>query len=148
MDIADYGVFQFCFSGAGNPADPSCGFESEIPEITQITLNGTSISVDGIGVTVDGTTATITTAGTFNITGTLNDGQIVVNAAAGGLVEMILDGVNISNSTSAPIFVMNAGSVEVILADQTQNYLDDAETYVYETRRRMSPTPACSARTP
>ncbi len=144
LDMSDYvAVFQVCVSGAGEPADPSCGHDSgETPGGANIILNGSSITVEGSGVTVDGTTATITSYGTYNITGTLSDGQIVVNAASGGFVEMVLNGVNITNSTNAPIYVMNAGDVEVILPDQTNNYLYDATTYVYEDPEEDEPNAA------
>ena len=38
--------------------------------VIPITLNGDSISVDGAGVSVNGSTATITSAGTYSLTGT------------------------------------------------------------------------------
>jgi len=133
VDMIDFAVFADCYSGEGNPADPSCGCNSDdTNNFTQITLNGDSITVDGTGVTIDGTTATITTAGTYNISGTLNDGQIAVNSSAAGTVNIVLNGVNISNSTSAAINVINASYVAIVLTDQTQNYLSDATTYVYE----------------
>jgi hypothetical protein len=131
VDLADFAVFSTCYSGQGNPADPSCGHRSEVFSITQISLKGDSITVVGTGVTVDGTTATITAPGTYNINGTLNDGQIVVNSPTAGVVEIILDGVNISSSTSAAINVRNASFTSIVLADQTQNYLSDADEYVY-----------------
>ncbi len=129
VDLEDFRQFQECFSGTGVPADSSCGYNVEPAADTLITLNGNSITVDGAGVTVDGTIATITKSGTFIISGTLTDGQIAVDAA--GTVEMVFNGINIANSTSAPINVMNAGYVSIVLADQTQNYLADASTYVF-----------------
>ena len=120
VDLIDFAAFQECFSG---------NFQN--PGSTEIILNGDSITVDGGGVTVDGTTATITISGTYTIHGTLNDGQIMVNSLDAEVVQLILAGANISNSTSAPIFIVSAGSVEVVLADQTSNLLYDATTYVY-----------------
>ena len=131
VDLLDFAVFASCYSGQGNPAEPLCGCNSKAPGVTQIILNGDSISVDGSGVTVDGTTATITTAGTYTISGTLNDGQIAVNSPTAGVVEMILGGVDISNSTSAAINVIDASFASIVLADQTQNYLSDADEYVH-----------------
>jgi len=64
--------------------------------------------------------------------GTLDDGQIVVSSADNGAVELRLNGVNISNSTNAPIYVLAAALVEIVLVDQTTNYVSDASTYVYE----------------
>ena len=142
VDLFDFGVVQMCFSGEGNLADPHCGREAGGPAVTQITLNGDSISVDGGGVTVEGTTATIMSSGTYYISGTLNDGQIVVSSTDGGLVELILSGVDITNSTNAPLAVMNAGYASIVLADQTENYLYDAETYVYEDPEEDEPNAA------
>jgi hypothetical protein len=79
VDLLDFRVFQLCFSGEGNPADPSCGSSGEEPGPTQIILNGTSITVIGSGVLVDGTKATITSEGVYSVSGTLDDGQLAVN---------------------------------------------------------------------
>jgi hypothetical protein len=130
VDMADFGGFQLCYSGEGNPADASCGSCSGESGVTQIVLNGSSISVTGTGVMVNGTRATITSDGTYNISGTLTDGQIVVNTPDPGLVELIFNGVNISSSTNAPIYVISAASTKIVLADQTVSYLSDASTYV------------------
>ncbi len=132
VDLLDFGVFASCYSGEGNAADVYCGRSIEEAGTTQIILNGDSITVEGTGVTVDGTTATITTDGSYNVSGTLTNGQLVVNSPTNGLVEIILDGVNISNSTSAPIYVVDASFTSIVLADQTQNYLFDASEYVYD----------------
>jgi len=132
VDMLDFAVFANCYSGEDNQADPSCGCSSDdTNNVTQITLNGDSITVDGTGVTISGTTATVTTAGTYYISGTLNDGQIAVNSSVAGNVELVLNGVNISNSTSAAVNIISASYVSIVLADQTQNYLSDATTYVY-----------------
>ena len=44
-----------------------------------ITLNGNSITFEGSGATVEGAIVTITSAGAYDISGTLNDGQIIVD---------------------------------------------------------------------
>ncbi|MBP7747998.1 MAG: carbohydrate-binding domain-containing protein [Phycisphaerae bacterium] len=142
LDLADVSVFQICASGPGNPADVFCGESSEPPGETYINLHGTYITVEGDHVTVDGTTATITAQGTYIITGTLNDGRLVVSSADNGAVELRLNGVNVSNSTNAPIYVLAAGLVEVVLVDQTVNYLSDASTYVYEDPTADEPNAA------
>lgn len=98
---------------------------------TSIFLEGMAIRVDGPGVTVAGSTATISAAGTYRLTGTLADGQIVVDSDADGLVTLILDGVTINSSTSAPIFIRKADEAAVIVADGTHNSLTDAANYVY-----------------
>jgi hypothetical protein len=92
-----------------------------------VTLNEDSIAVNNNGATVDGTTLTITSAGTYRISGTLDDGQIIVDTADPAAVRLILSGVTISSSTNAPICVSNADKAIIILADNTENYLTDAK---------------------
>jgi hypothetical protein len=145
VDLIDFMSFQICYSGAGNPADPSC---AQWPSVTEIVLNGDSIIVDSDCVTVEGTTATIICEGTYRITGTLDDGQIIVNTEDPGVVELILNGVDISNSTNAPIYVMDAANTSVVLADQTANYLSDADTYVYEDPNDTEPDAALFSKDP
>ncbi len=98
---------------------------------TTITLNGDSIAVDGVGATVSGNTATIQSAGVYTLSGTLADGQIVVDTPQDGTVRLILNGVSLSSSTSAPIYVVNADKVVIELAAGTTNTVSDASTYVY-----------------
>lgn len=95
-----------------------------------ITLNGSVISSSGSGVTVSGTTATITLAGTYSLSGNLTDGQILVDAGESAIVKLILNGADIRCSTSAPIYIRNADLVNLVLADGTSNYLRDGTAYV------------------
>lgn len=87
-------------------------------------------SSGGDGVTVDGDVVTISAAGTYRLTGTLSDGQVVVNAAADDLVRLVLDGVSIESSTTAPLSALSADKVVIVLAEGSSNVLTDAETYV------------------
>ncbi len=84
---------------------------------TRITLDGAAIQVAGGGVTVKGSQATITAAGVYRLSGALADGQIVVNTADKAPVNLILDGVTLSNAASAPIYIMKAQEAVILLAD-------------------------------
>ncbi|GAP15685.1 hypothetical protein LARV_03477 [Longilinea arvoryzae] len=97
--------------------------------VIPITLNGDSISADATDVNITGSTAIIGSAGTYSLSGTLTDGQIIVDTQDETLVQLILNGVDLHSSTSAPIYVKNARKVVIILADGTTNTLDDALTY-------------------
>lgn len=110
--------------------------------VIPILLNGDSISAEGQGVTVDGSTATITAAGTYSLTGTLSDGKIVVNSADAGTVRLILNGASIYNSTSSPIYVQNAEKTIIVLADQTENSVSDGTSYVFESADEDEPNAA------
>ena len=97
-------------------------------KVTTITLNTDSISVDNEnGTIINETTILITSAGTYSISGTLEDGQIVVDTNDEETVKLILNGVNISSTTNAPIYVEDAEKTVIILADNTENYLTDNE---------------------
>jgi len=75
---------------------------------TTIELDGDTTTFNRNGVAVDGNIVTITSAGTYNISGTLNDGQIVVDTADEETVVLVLNGVDVTCATSAPIYVSNA----------------------------------------
>ncbi len=109
---------------------------------TNIALNGDSISVTGDGATADGSIVTISAAGTFNLTGTLTDGQILVDSEDAGAVTLVLNGVNLTSSTSAPIYVKNAESVALVSADGTENTVTDAAEYVYASADEDEPDAA------
>jgi hypothetical protein len=98
--------------------------DATAPSAVTISL-GQAMAVDGAGVAVSGSTVTITAGGTYRLTGTLADGQVIVAAPKDASVQVILDGAGITSSTSAPIYVKSAKSVAITLADGSTNYLAD-----------------------
>lgn len=102
--------------------------ESDVVEISL----GATINAGSDSVSVDGTTATITSAGTYHITGTLSDGQLVVDAGDSAQVQLILDNAHITNTDGAAIAVMSAETAVVILADGSSNTLSDGAAYVLD----------------
>jgi hypothetical protein len=89
-----------------------------------ITLNGSSISVDGDGASAAGSTVTITSAGTYRLAGSLADGQVIVDAED-GVVGLVLNGVDISNSTGPAIYIVSAQEAVIVLADNAENRVSD-----------------------
>jgi hypothetical protein len=114
----------------------------DVTSVIPILLNGNSIRVEGDGVSVDGSRATITSTGDYSLSGSLVDGQIIVDTQDKGLVRLILDGVDISNSTSSAIYIKNAEKAIIILADGTRNTLSDAGAYVFEDPQADEPNAA------
>jgi hypothetical protein len=101
-------------------------FTWDSTDVIKITLNMDSISVDDEkGTTIDGTTVTIASAGTYSISGTLNDGQVIVDTDDEEVVRLILNGITMSSTTNAPIYIANADETVIVLADGTENYLTD-----------------------
>ncbi|MDD3339974.1 MAG: carbohydrate-binding domain-containing protein [Lachnospiraceae bacterium] len=98
-------------------------------EHTTITFNGDSITMEGSGATTDGTKLTITEPGTYVISGTLNDGSIVVDATDTSDVRIVLNGVNIHSENTTPIQVVTADKVIISLEKDTENVVSDGSTY-------------------
>ena len=71
----------------------------------------------------------ITSPGVYRLWGTAGDGQITVNSAGSGVVYLILDGVNVSSSTSSALNVAAADEVVIVLAEGSVNTLSDSATY-------------------
>jgi len=94
-------------------------------DVTYIVLNGTSISVTGSGVTVASSVATITAPGTYSVSGSLTDGQLVVDAATSGKVKIILNGANVVSAANAPLYIKNATKAILYLTPETTNSLAD-----------------------
>lgn len=95
-----------------------------------IQLSGDSAACDSSAVTVEGSTITITAEGVYLLSGTLTDGQIVVNAGETDKVQLVLAGADITSSTSAAIYALEGDKVFVTLAQGTENTLTNGGEYV------------------
>lgn len=111
-------------------------------DIVYIALADAGSTVTGSGASVSGSTITIASAGTYSVSGTLTNGQLLVDAGNDALVQVILAGVDIRNSTTAPIYVRSADTTVIILADSTTNYVRDATSYVLTDPNGNDPTAA------
>lgn len=109
---------------------------------TDITLAGTSAVVDGTGAEAKGGSVTITAAGTYVLSGTLSDGQIIVDNQDEGSVRLVLNGVNITDSDSAAIYIKEAGKAIITLQEGTENSVSDGATYVYPDESTDEPSAA------
>jgi hypothetical protein len=102
-------------------------------DATNITLNVDSIQVDGDGAKVSGTTVTLTQDLTYIITGTLDDGQIIVDASSSDKLHIVLNGVDITCSDNPAIYIKQADKVFITLAEDTQNTLSDGSSYATDS---------------
>lgn len=98
---------------------------------TAIAFSGGGISADGPGVVVSDKVVTITAAGAYILSGSMADGQVVVDAGKSDVVRLVIDGLQLSCSDSAPIYGKQADKVIVTLAEGSSNTLTDASDYVY-----------------
>ncbi len=91
-----------------------------------ITLEDGNSVVSGAGVSIDGDDIVISQGGVYYVSGKLSDGRIVVNSEFD--VEVVFDGVEISNSTGSPFYSIS-GDVDLKLQKGSKNVLTDAEIY-------------------
>ncbi len=110
--------------------------------VVSIALNGDSIAAQGAGVSVDGSRVTIRAAGVYSLSGSLADGQIIVDTQDEEVVRLILNGVDLHCSSSSPLYVANAKEVAIMLADNTQNVVTDGSAYVFANPEEAEPNAA------
>jgi len=95
-----------------------------------IALSGTEATITGTGAEAKDGMVTITAAGTYVLSGKLSEGQIVVDVQDKGTVRLVLNGVDIHDSDSAPIYIKEAEKAIITLQDGTENIVTDGTAYV------------------
>lgn len=108
--------------------DKEIGYDES--DCISITLSGSSASSDDKNVSISGSTVTISKEGTYLLSGTLDNGQIIVDADDSAKVRLIFNGVNINCDTSAAVYVKQADKVFITLAKGTQNTLSNSKEFV------------------
>ncbi|MEN8904994.1 MAG: carbohydrate-binding domain-containing protein [Clostridiales bacterium] len=101
----------------------------EDADISNINLNNNSINFEGTGASVTGKDIIITANGTYKVSGTLDDGQIIVRVEDNQIVRLILDNADITCEDSAPIYVMSAKKTIITLAEGSKNKITDSKSY-------------------
>lgn len=94
-----------------------------------IALSGSTASCTSNAVQIDGSTVTITDEGTYILSGTLDDGMIIVNADKKDKTQIVLNGVSITSTVSAPIYVLQADKVFITTAPGTENTLSNGGSF-------------------
>lgn len=109
--------------------DRDSNTEYDASESVTIKLNGTTATASSSSVKISGSTVTITEEATYVISGTLSDGMIVVNAPETAKLQLVFNGINITKSTSAALYIIEADKVFVTLAEGTENVLANGGTF-------------------
>ena len=106
-------------------------FDYSYQNALNISLADNGSKVSGSGAEVDGNTITITKEGTYIITGTLSEGQIVIDLPGeNDKVQLVLDNVSITNSSSAALYVKNADKVFVTTTEGSVNNVSSTGSFV------------------
>ncbi|MGN0465112.1 MAG: carbohydrate-binding domain-containing protein [Lachnospiraceae bacterium] len=92
---------------------------------TCIVLKGSSAQCDSDAVQISKNKITIKEEGTYILSGTLDDGMIIVDAEKTDKLQIILDNASIHSKTSAAIYILQADKVFLTLAADSKNELSN-----------------------
>lgn len=108
--------------------DMEVGYEEE--SAIPITCSGNSITCTSDAVVIEGTTITIQQEGTYLLSGSLDDGMIIVDAPDTAKIQIVLNNASIHCSDCAALYVRQADKVFVTTAADSQNTLSSGDTFV------------------
>lgn len=107
--------------------DFEVGYDESESAIIQLTGDTATCSSDA--VQISGSTITIIDEGTYILSGTLDDGMIIVNSEKTDKTQLVLNGVTIHSETCAPIYILQSDKVFITTAAGTTNALSNGGTF-------------------
>lgn len=107
--------------------DKEVGYQEETSVTITLSDSGSQASSDS--VTINGSVITISEEGTYILSGTLSDGQIIVNADSSAKIQLVLNNADITSSSSAALYVKQADKVFVTTAENSSNHLCTSGTF-------------------
>ena len=94
-----------------------------------IRLNGGTALCSSAAVAIDGGEITLLAEGVYILSGTLTEGQVVVDAGEADKVQIVLSGADITSASSAAIYCREADKVFLTLAEGTENSLTNGGSF-------------------
>lgn len=107
--------------------DKEVGYEESESTVILLADNGSSCESDAVSITEN--TVTIKDEGTYILSGSLSNGMVIVEAEDTDKIQLVLNGVSISNAQSAALYIRSADKVFVTTASGTENILENNGTY-------------------
>lgn len=95
----------------------------------RITLNDDKSECGSSAVTIKDNRIAISSSGTYILSGSLTEGQIIIDASDTDKIQLVLNGVDITCKTSAALYIKNADKVFVTLADGALNSLASTDEF-------------------
>ncbi len=95
----------------------------------EISLLGASARAASDAVSVSGSTVTISGEGTYVLSGSLDNGYVIVDAGKEEEVQLILNGVSVTSEDFAALYVASADKVTVTLAEGAVNTLANGGSF-------------------
>ncbi|MCC8079333.1 MAG: carbohydrate-binding domain-containing protein [Oscillospiraceae bacterium] len=110
-------------SGCGSTGDSASGSSLTATDgcEAEITFSESGAEVYGSGASASGSVVTITSEGTFVVSGECSDGQLTVAAGDGADVTLVLSGLTLTNSADSAVYAETANNVYVVLTEGTEN---------------------------
>ena len=121
----NYEIIDGVFYSSGSFHERSADYQWDRTKVVDITFNDRSISVTPGSATVRGTTLIIDKAGTYQLSGTLTDGQIIVDTDDSDIVTLLLNGVDVLCSNGSPLIIEKASKTIIYLEKGTVNSFVD-----------------------
>ena len=91
------------------------------------TINLDTMETTGDGVSVSDNIITISKGGDFEVTGNLEEGQIIIDTE--DKAKLRLSGMSLTNPNGAAVYVKNADKAYITITENTENTLTDGESY-------------------
>ncbi len=107
--------------------DKEIGYDESECETITLADNASTSSLKS--VKIDGNTITVSEEGTYIVSGTLSDGQIIIDGDKSEKIRLILDGVTMNSNTSAPIYVKQTDKLFITLAENSKNVLTNNKKF-------------------
>lgn len=98
-------------------------------ECTVISLNKTTADTEDSNVKIKDGVIQITQKGSYIIRGSLTDGYLIIDVPEEDKVQLILDGMDISCSGMAPVYIKQADKVFITLAADSENNLRNTDSF-------------------
>ena len=113
-------------SGAEQETDDPAVSDAVIDVPSEAVSGDFAITTEDGALSVSGSTYTVTAAGTYVVNGTLEDGQIVIDAGEDDEIELVLSGASVTCTYDSPVIAKSAGKLKIKAADGTTNVVTDA----------------------
>jgi len=98
-------------------------------DATTIAFADDSVTITGNGASADGTVVYITGEGSYVLSGSCQNGQIVVELDKTEKAQLVLSGLTLTCLDSAPLYVTSADKVGLTLMEGTVNTFSDGSAY-------------------
>jgi hypothetical protein len=93
-----------------------------------IAFNGSTANISGSGAVFAGGILTIREPGTYVLSGTLENGQVLINAGKNDVISLVLNGVSLRNETGPAIYAPKSKEIALIIEEGTRNTVSDGSS--------------------